>query len=122
MARPKRTFTDEQIAKIEQHARDGCYDRTISTALDIPVNTLKRHFGTKIRRWRAQGKLDIRRYLHHQAPRSPQTAIFLAKAVLGMVDKQVIEHKGDTVQLPEGERKIIEATARELKLKLARGA
>ena len=86
--RPKRKFTDEQIQEIERYARINCNTETIADGMNIPVTTLKRHFGRKLTHWRAAGKLDMRNNLHNQAPTSPQIAIFIAKNELGMVDKQ----------------------------------
>lgn len=88
--RPKSSFSDEEVAGIEQYAREGNYAETIARGMDIAVNTLKRHFGRKMRKWRAAGKLNLRHNLYEQASISPQTAIFIAKNELGMTDKQVI--------------------------------
>jgi len=98
MARPKRQFTDEEEQKIEQYARNNCYDRTISTALDIPIMTLKRRFGTKIRRWRAQGKVELREVQRKLAKTSPDMAKFLGKNELGQVDKQEIKTETKPVE------------------------
>ncbi len=112
--RPKRTFSDEETAKIEQYARINCYDRTISTALGIPIMTLKRRFGTKIKRWRALGKLELRDDLYKQVKTSPQTAIFVAKNELGMVDKQVIVDEKPKPTLEADERIEYERAARNI--------
>ena len=104
MARPKRVFTDEEQQKIEQYARDNCYDRTISTALDIPIMTLKRRFGTKIRRWRAQGKVDLRENQRKLSKISSDMAKFLGKNVLGQVDKQVIADESKQRELSEAQK------------------
>jgi hypothetical protein len=93
--RPKRVFTPEEIQGIERYARIGSYNRTISTGLNIPLHTLERHYGAKIRHWRAAGKLEMRESLHKQRDTSPQTAIFIAKNELGMVDKQEIKTTDD---------------------------
>ena len=99
--RPKRVFTDVEEQQIEQYARINCHDRTISTALRIPINTLIRRFGTKIKVWRALGKLELREDLYKQVKTSPQTAIFVAKNELGMVDKQVIVDESKQRELDE---------------------
>lgn len=104
MARPKRVFTPEEVQGIEKYARIGSYNRTISTGLNIPLHSLERHFGTKIRHWRAAGKLDMRENLHKQAANSPQTAIFIAKNELGMVDKQVIVDESKQRELDDAQK------------------
>jgi len=119
MARPKRQFTDEEIQKIEQYARNNCYDRTISTALDIPINTLKRRFGTKIRRWRAQGKVELHQYQRELAKTNATMAIFLGKNELGQTDKQTAEVQVKNVEIKEEEREAVEAAAQAYKLRLA---
>ena len=102
--RPKRVFTDIEEQRIEQYARINCHDRTISTALKIPINTLIRRFGTKIKVWRALGKLELREDLYKQVKTSPQTAIFVAKNELGMVDKQVIVDETKQRELDEAQK------------------
>ncbi|KKL71664.1 hypothetical protein LCGC14_2092730, partial [marine sediment metagenome] len=111
--RPKRVFTPEEVQGIEQYARIGSYNRTISTGMSIPLNTLERHFGAKIRHWRAAGKLDMRVNLHKQAENSAQTAIFIAKNELGMVDKQEIRTEAvDTKSRTEQQLEADKAAAR----------
>ena len=102
--RPKRVFTDVEEQQIEQYARINCHDRTISTALKIPINTLIRRFGTKIKVWRALGKLELREDLYKQVKTSPQTAIFVAKNELGMVDKQVIVDESKQRELDDTQK------------------
>ena len=102
--RPKRVFTDVEEQQIEQYARINCHDRTISTALKIPINTLIRRFGTKIKVWRALGKLELREDLYKQVKTSPQTAIFVAKNELGMVDKQVIVDESKQRELDDAQK------------------
>lgn len=104
MARPKRQFTDEEEQGIEQAARNNCYDRTISTALDIPIMTLKRRFGTKIRRWRALGKLDLREVQRKLAKTSSDMAKFLGTNELGQVVKSVIVDETKQRELDEAQK------------------
>ena len=91
MARPRRVFTDEEEAKILQMALDNCHMDTIALALDIPLETLRRHYGGYISQKRAEGRTELRRMQREQAPKSPAMAIFLGKNELGQVDKQIIE-------------------------------
>lgn len=120
MARPKREFSTKEEQDIELYARNGSYNRTIATGLNIPIHTLERRFGTKIRHWRAKGKLKLRDELYKQAKNSPQTAIFIAKNELGMTDKQVIETKQTPLEQTDAQRKATEAAAQAYKLKLVR--
>ena len=119
MARPKRQFTDEEEQGIEQAARNNCYDRTISTALNIPINTLKRHFGTKIRRWRALGKLDLREVQRRLAKTSSDMAKFLGTNELGQVAKQEIVTEFKAKEMTEVERDASVEAAKAYKLRLA---
>ena len=119
VGRPKRVFTPEEVQGIEKYARIGSYNRTISTGLNIPLHSLERHFGTKIRHWRAAGKLDMRENLHKQATNSPQTAIFIAKNELGMVDKQEIVTEFKAKEMTEVERDASVEAAKAYKLRLA---
>ena len=105
--RPKRVFTPEELQGIERYARINCNTETIADGMNIPITTLKRHFGRKLTHWRASGKLNMRVNLHKQAENSAQTAIFIAKNELGMVDKQEITdgtQKQAIVVTPEQQR------------------
>ena len=102
--RPKRIFTDSEVALIEQYARINCQNTTIAVALGIPMNTLKRRFGKKMMCWRALGKLSLRDDLYKQVKTSPQTAIFIAKNELGMVDKQIIASEPQQRELDEAQK------------------
>ena len=119
MARPKRVFSAEEEQKIEEYARNNCYDRTISTALDIPIVTLKRRFGTKIRKWRAKGKVDLRQWQRDLAVTHPAMAQFLGKNELNQTDKQVIETKATIKEYTEAELAAGREAARVYKLRLA---
>ena len=119
--RPKRVFSEKEIEKIEQYARINCNTETIADGLNIPVTTLKRHYGRKLTHWRALGKLDMRKDLHDQRSTSPQTAIFIAKNELGMVDKQVVTtEQPKTNELTPAEDKAVQAAADAYKAAMAR--
>ena len=117
--RPKRVFTDVEEQQIEQYARINCHDRTISTALRIPINTLIRRYGTKIKVWRALGKLELREDLYKQVKTSPQTAIFVAKNELGMVDKQEIVTEFKAEEMTEKKKAVLISLADEYKKRMA---
>lgn len=103
--RPKIEYTDDIKAKIERYARNNCYDNTIAVALDIPMNSLKRHFGKKIQRWRALGKVELRQIQRELAKTSSDMAKFLGKNDIGQVDKQVIsQDKAETQALTEKQK------------------
>ena len=119
MARPKRTFTDEEVKLIEQYARNNCLTNTIAVALEIPLMTLKRRFGKKLKVWRAQGKIELRGNLYKQGITSPQTAIFLAKNELGMTDKQEIITETKAPEMSEAERRASVEAAKVYKLNIA---
>ena len=90
MARPKRIFTDEEKEQITQMSLDNCHIDTIGLALDIPKNTLIRHFGTFIRQKRAEGRTILRRAQREKALISKDTGMlcFLGKNELGQSDKR----------------------------------
>ncbi len=120
--RPKRVFTDNDMVLIEQYAHNNCHNNTIAIALNMPVNTLTRHFGKKLKLWRAQGKIELRQYQRDLAVKYPSMAQFLGKNELNQTDKQVISHEGQVAPvMSESERKALADVAREYKLKLAGG-
>ncbi|KKN47759.1 hypothetical protein LCGC14_0659930 [marine sediment metagenome] len=87
--RPKRVFTEEEVSEIEEMAQRNCNTNTIARKLDIPFNSLERHFGKQIRQGRAIWK-DKVRIAQDNLKETPQMAIWLGKQDLGQVDKQVI--------------------------------
>lgn len=99
VGRPKRIWTDEQRAKIDQMALDNCHMDTIALALDVPKESLVRDFGTIIRQKRAEGRTALRRAQRKQI-NTPAMAIFLGKNELGQSDRQDIKHSGEISLLP----------------------
>ena len=121
--RPKRVFSDEEKAKIEEYALNNCKTETIANALNIPVNTLKRHFGRKMKQKRAEHRVNLRQYQQTMAKTAPAMAIFLGKNELNQADKQEIKQTGSVATpLTEAEQRASEAAARVYKLRLAQGA
>jgi len=90
MARPKRVFTDEEVARMCEHALNGGQNSTIATAMNIPLTTVIRRFGKLLTQKRAERKLKLRRNQTVQATVSSDMAKFLGKNELGQVDKQEI--------------------------------
>lgn len=119
--RPKRQFTDEQRAQINQMALDNCHFETIAMALEIPVNTLKRHFGRFIRQKRAEGRTILRRNQVKMSKTIPAMAIFLGKNELEQSDKQEIKHAGsvDVNQPPTDPQRRLEWLKEQTDLLLA---
>lgn len=95
MGRPKREFTEEQIKQLEEYALAGCQNNTIATLMDIPINTLKRHFGKLLTKKRCFRKYLLRKAQWDKAVISKDTGMlcFLGKNELEQTDKQDLEHK-----------------------------
>lgn len=93
--RPRREFTTEEIAKIEQMALDNCHLDTIAMALSIPKQTLVDNYRTFIEQKRAFGRTGLRRIQHKQAVTNPVMAIFLGKNELDQSDKKEVAHSGE---------------------------
>ena len=98
--RPKRVFNDEQREQITQMALDNCHFETIAMALEIPVNTLKRHFGRYIKQKRAEGRTILRRNQVELSKNNPAMAIFLGKNELEQTDKQIFINEGQQQPKP----------------------
>ena len=118
MARPKRVFTDEEEQKIKEYALCNCLTNTIAVALNIPLMTLKRRYGKRLTHWRAQYKVKLRANQQKMSESSADMLKFLGKNVLNQTDKQVIETKAPIAEVPESERKAVEAGCLAYKLKL----
>lgn len=96
--RPKRTFTEQQIALIDEMALNNCKDCTIALVLGIPVNSLKRHFGRRMIQKRAEHRQELRESQTKLSKTTPAMAIFLGKNELGQVDRQEIKQETTEVQ------------------------
>ena len=117
--RPKRVFSDEEVALIKDYAHNNCLTNTIAVALNIPLMTLKRHFGKKLTTWRAQGKIELRQNQRNLSKISATMAQFLGKNELDQTDKQIIVDETQVRELSESEQ----AEARRLAdLRLRKGA
>jgi hypothetical protein len=103
--RPKRVFSDEEKAKIKEMALNNCRDNTIAGALDIPINSFKRHFGKLCKKKRTEFRTKLRAHQAKLAETNPAMAIFLGKNELNQTDKQIVEHEESAQrQLAEKER------------------
>jgi hypothetical protein len=84
MARPKIQFTDEQRRFIESMATAQCPDDQIAAVLDVGESTLRRHFGTLLKRCRKAGIGQIRTWQFAAAKKgNPAMLIWLGKQLLG---------------------------------------
>ena len=100
MARPKRIFTKEEKASIEQMALDNCHMDTIGLALGIAKNTLIRHYGAYISQKRAEGRTILRDNQVKMSKDNVAMAIFLGKNELGQTDKHDHILSGQVTLLP----------------------
>lgn len=91
--RPKRVFTEQQIQQIDEMALNNCKDTTIGIVLDIPLMTLKRHFGKRMIKKRAEFKQELRDNQSKLSKTNPAMAIFLGKNELDQVDRQEIKQE-----------------------------
>jgi len=119
MARPKRVFTDEEVARIYEAALNNCHLDTIALALEIPKTTLVRRFGTIIKQKRAEGRMKLRANQVKLSRHNAQMAKFLGINELEQVDKQEIKLPGTkNSQLTDEERPAYEEAAKILRLRL----
>ena len=107
VGRPKRTFTEQEKTRIEQMALNNCNTETIANALNIPVNTLKRHFGRLLKTKRAEHRVNLRKYQMDLAKQNSQMATFLGKNVLDQTDKQIIKHESGIPVPNEAEKQAL---------------
>ncbi|KKN26106.1 hypothetical protein LCGC14_0878230 [marine sediment metagenome] len=119
--RPKRKFSDEQTQEIERLARLNCKTNTIAVALDIPNKTLERHFGKRLRTWRAQYVVSLRDNQDKLAKTSADMAKFLGKNVIGQVEKQVLATEQPATEQTPLEKRAGMAAAEAFKRVMARG-
>ncbi len=96
LGRPKKEFTKAKIDKIADYALHGCQNNTIATLIDIPVNTLTRHFGKLLTKKRAERKYELRKAQDEKALSGDTGMLcFLGKNELGQADKQEVVHSFD---------------------------
>jgi len=105
MARPKKEFTDLQIKKIARYALAGCQNNTIATLMDVPVNTLTRHFGKLLTKKRAERKYKLRKAQYDKAVITKDTGMlcFLGKNELEQTDSKDINLGGSVKLILEDE-------------------
>ena len=121
--RPKRQFTEEEIAKIDEMSLRNSQTGTIAQALDIPYKTLDRHFGKRMSKNRAIWKDKLREAQAKLMETNPAMAIFLGKNELEQTDKQTIANEQTETQAPTGAAaELAKEIAKQTRIKLARGA
>lgn len=87
VGRPKRTYTKEQVKKIEECAFHGCQTETIATLTEIPASTLRDNFRGLLAKKRAERKLELRKAQDRQAQvGNSALLIFLGKNELEQTD------------------------------------
>ena len=92
--RPEYKFTDEQIAKAEELALNGCQNGTIATIIGCDDETLKKYLSPKLTKKRAERKVWLRKTQNTLAETNIAMAIFLGKNELGQEDKKTIKQEG----------------------------
>lgn len=97
--RPKSSFSNEEVQQIEDYALDGCKTGTIATLMDIPYNTLNRHFGKNMHKKRCERKQILLENQNRMSKTNPAMAIFLGKNVLDQTDKQEILQTGEGLSI-----------------------
>ncbi|KKN03376.1 hypothetical protein LCGC14_1108240 [marine sediment metagenome] len=120
--RPKKSFSIEEVAVLEQLAFEGCQTGTIANITGIAYNTLTRHFGKNLTKKRCERKQWLRQCQNSQAQTSADMCKFLGKNELGQVDKQIITTKDVPIAVPEAEKEAMDAACKVYKLKLAGSA
>ena len=87
VGRPKKTYTKEQVKKIEECAFHGCQTETIATLTGIPASTLRDNFRGFLAKKRAERKLELRKAQDRQAQvGNSAILIFLGKNELEQSD------------------------------------
>jgi len=111
--RKPREFDEKTIAKIDKLAKAQAKDYLIATALGIPAETFKRHFGERCKEKRADGKAEILQSQMKMAKTNPTMAIWWGKQHLEQKDQQYQTHDGtithnivmfNDVKLDDGDR------------------
>lgn len=112
-------FNDEQMQEIERLALINCNSNTIAEATGIPVTTLKRRFGRKLRHWWAIYRTNLRESQDKLKETSSDMSKFLGKNVLEQKDKQEIVTEYKAKEMTEVERDASIEAAKAYKLRLA---
>ena len=101
VGRPKRVFTPEEVAKIEEMAKNNLHTLTIANALGIPEPTLRDNFQEVLTQKRAEGKAELSKQQKDACKEGDRTIlIWRGKQDLGQADKQEITGKGGGPLLP----------------------
>lgn len=101
LGRPKKSFTDEEIAQMSKYAFEGCQNTTIANLMDISIDTLQLHFKTLLCKKRCERKLRLRQQQNKAAKGgNPALLIFLGKNYLDQTDKRDITSGGEQIGAP----------------------
>ena len=91
LGRPPNTYTDEQIAQIDEHSYNQARDYTIAEAMGIEIETFRQHFKKRCAQNRARGKLDMhnrqRELMLSEGKTACAMAIWLGKQHLEQKEK-----------------------------------
>ena len=93
----KTVISDEDMAKAEEYAFEGCSNHDIAAMIGVPVETLRDN--KEIRPILDKKRAERRRWLHQAQNKhtltTPVMSIFLGKNELGQTDKQEVRHGVD---------------------------
>jgi len=88
VGRPKRVYTEDEIASVTRYARMGCHTLTIANATGIPESNLRQNFSEVMLKQRALHKVDLRKEQGKACKNgNPALLIFLGKNILEQKDK-----------------------------------
>ena len=104
--RPKKVLTPDALKLVENLARILCTEEEIAQCLNATPETLnnennKKLFKEALKKGQAQGKMSLRRNLYKLSESKPAVAIFLAKNILGMTDRQTLDLTSSDEKLDE---------------------
>ena len=102
VGRPRKVFTEEQLARIDELAEAQCKDTTIAEALEIDPDTFKRHFAERTRQKRALGKATVmqKQYKGCMQPGAVTERIWWGKQHLEQKDRQDISSDDGALIVP----------------------
>lgn len=106
--RKKIEYTAEQHQTVEKLSSLGCTYDEISAFVDIPVRSLKRHFGINKKVGFGKFKIAIRREQFKLLQKGNATmGVWLGKQFLGQTDKSELEMNVNAVEISKEFAKMV---------------
>lgn len=102
--RPEIELTEEQLKTVDEMAYNQCKTRTIANIIGIDRNTLDKHYSTRLKKKRSEGKAALLKAQMEcgKDEKNPTMLIWLGKQHLNQTDKRDVTSGGQPIKVVSG--------------------